>query len=61
MCVYAYVCASTLAGSSSALTVPSAVIQSLIAPRRVWTVIHWVVSADWRHSQRAANAREVVR
>lgn len=31
---------------SSALTVLSAVIQSLIAPQRVWTVIHRVVSVD---------------
>lgn len=40
------VCASTLAAPSSALAVLSAVIQSPIAPRRVWTVIPWVVSAD---------------
>lgn len=42
LCVYA----STLPAPSSALTVLSAVIQSLFAPRRVWTVIHWVVRAD---------------
>lgn len=32
--------------SSSALTVLSAVIQSLIAPQRVWTMIQRVVSVD---------------